>query len=368
MEHSSVLRDSDPSFVVPSALQNNAWQIWLACLGYLLTSFFALLEAWRAYSRKQTPRSYRFMLLICSFLFCFLRGMFSLIFIPTWEQHMFFLYLVSYFLPLYLQYWIFSLLVLFVIKLVLVMHGQESHLQSRLYPTFALIQLSLLLSCVVASYVLSQKWSEKPVETRLAQWDQEASIFNMVVYSLLTVLGGYYCYRGYTILSPLALLPDSPSLHRNYRIRYLVIILLFFTIFACRTLWCILYYTDVNPLMSMISGWIRESNKDSFNTAYLLFYSVFEIFPTLLVVLAFRTPASRSALNSHDEYTDDPAAVRPHTDSATPVSSGYRSASQDLGYPSASTNVLNGLTWNASAVESLIPQPKDEDIETLHLT
>ncbi len=96
----------------------NSWQLWLASLLYLVSALFALIEAVRAALDRRGLKSFRFHFLTASFLFGTVRGVLTLVYISTWADHLFLLYFFGLFFPQFLQFWVFSLLVLFVVRMV----------------------------------------------------------------------------------------------------------------------------------------------------------------------------------------------------------------------------------------------------------
>ena len=45
---------------------------------------------------------------------------------------------------------------------------------------------------------------------------------------------------------------------------------------------------EKNPITAVIETWIQDGDVKNFDTAFLVFYGIFEIFPTLVVIFSFR--------------------------------------------------------------------------------
>ena len=236
------LPPDDARFMVPSALNTNSWQLWICSILYLCTSFFACFESIRAFLVPKGFRTYRFNFLGLSFLFSLLRGIMTLVAFPGWKNNMIWLYFLNLFLPNFLLYYIFSLLALFVIQVFMMFNSQEDKVESFLFRIYHTIQFFLLVGCVLASYFLGKMFEDEPdTSNRVKSWDQIASIYNVLLYGFLTLIGGYFSYRCYHIVSTL-MLSDRQRVQQK---RYLLLTILFCVIFCCRFLWCVLYFAGM---------------------------------------------------------------------------------------------------------------------------
>ena len=57
------------------------------------------------------------------------------------------------------QFSLFSLLVVFLARLLMVIKGQSMYVNSRLYPTYGVIIGSLFALCIFATGLMSYKWT-----------------------------------------------------------------------------------------------------------------------------------------------------------------------------------------------------------------
>jgi hypothetical protein len=187
-----------------------------------------------------------------------------------------------------LQFWTFSLLVLFVIRVVMLMNGQESAVETTLYPMYRFLLIFLLGLCNLVSYLLARSFDASTPDAA-SKWDQSAVVWNACLYFLLAVIGGYYCHRCYALFT--AVLDSEQQQYKNRR-AYFVVIIVFFIIFSLRFIWCFTYVFNSNPLQSIIERWMRDDEENKFNSAFLGFYFLFEILPTFLVVAFFRSSSS----------------------------------------------------------------------------
>jgi hypothetical protein len=240
---------------------------------------------------------------------------------------MFWLYLMSFFLPVYLMYWTFSLLVLFVIKCLFVIHDKEARIKTCLYPAYHTMQFLLLAICVLVSYLLGVKWKR---ETRHgnkdlnASWDQDPSLYVAFLYGMLTVVGAYYSYRCYELVKMAQALglTGSQRRRREKLQRFLLLLPIFFVIFLLRALWGILYYFGSNPVQKVIGNWIEKKDTPSFNFAFLVFYAVFEIIPETLVIVLFSRNIPSHSKHSNSNHAKHLSSHKPLADATAAALGG----------------------------------------------
>jgi len=270
--------DDNNRYLIPSAMQDNAWQLWLLSMLYLLIGVVALAGFVQSVRFKGTY--FRASFLCVSSGMCLMRGLLTLISYSNWQQHMFWLYLLNLFLPVYLQFWTFSLLVLFVRKCLYIIADQEIKIHSwTFYPLFHFVQGVLFTVCVIVSYELSRTYHSADADT----WDREPTLYVAILYGLLSLFGTVYSYKCYQMLAIAA-----PSADRKRQLRkFYVLIPMYLTLFALRSSWNLLYYAGANPAQDMISRFIRDQEETKFNWAFLAFYSIVEVIPSGVVVYIF---------------------------------------------------------------------------------
>lgn len=322
-------KEETTSYVMPAALHDGAWQIWAVCVLYLIVGLTAL------YGFQQAVRSkgatyFRISFLGVSVAFCVLRGILSLVFF-NWVNHVFLMYFLTFFMPVYLQYWIYSLLILFVMKCLFVIHDKEEQVHKTLYPMYHMVQLALFLVCVVAAYFLAHTWDSDSTD----KWDKKPSMYVAVLYGLLVGTGLFYFRKSYRMLD----MATSATDRKDGLKKYLFLIPVYIMIFFLRALWNTLYYFGANPVQKLIAGYIRHDRREPFLWAYLVFYFVFEIFPTAMVVLIF-TFKIANPTKKRD------IAGSPMTPSSTGSNPGTPFYGRD--------RIHEDVRWNMDALEPLV--------------
>jgi hypothetical protein len=279
---------------LPTLLNHlGVWQLWVLVGLYFLILVAALVGL--IVGLRSQGSAFRSSFLFVAVIMLSNRLFFLVVEEPGWENHPFWLYLVIYFLPFFLQYWMFSLLILFVVRCRYLLHDQVNRIKRCLYPAFHASQFGLLAVCVVFSYVLAAKWitheQKHPddVENFQAHWDQQPALVTAVMYGLLAIVGAYYSVKVYDMVEDTRQLVLTPmNKMRTTRLaNFLIMLPIFLVIFVLRAAWNILYFYDINPLQNYISGCITSDDFPAFATAYLLFYSVMEIIPISIVVVVF---------------------------------------------------------------------------------
>jgi len=141
-----------------------------------------------------------------------------------------------------------------------------------LYPAFHTVQLLLLVACVLASYFFARMWKDTEHDSdRRGQWDQKGGIFTASLYFILSFTGAYYSFKCYQIVKLAANLELNPlNKRRRQKLeKFLFLIPLFFVIFFLRFLWSALYFLNANPLQGLVSKWIKDHNRHSFDDSFI---------------------------------------------------------------------------------------------------
>lgn len=289
--------------IFPTAMSNNSWQMWTVSILYLLVSTVAAIGVLRLLFTK-TSAWYRLGALSSTAVHCVLRGVLTMVTVKNWQQHMWLAYLLNLFLPVYLQFLVFSLLVLFVGKVHCVVATKEPLFRSTIQPAFFAMHCVLVAGFAFWSYQEGQRYSSK----HQSRWDKIPALGTGLLYGLLAVGGGLCLVQAHTLKNllpadtavatpPLLSTPSRLSRHdrgqgRIYR--YLILIGVFVLIFALRCAWNLSYYAGENPIQvsvlpwdgdyqfsntfgaiqDRISDWIQRGDTTAFEWAFLIFYSV----------------------------------------------------------------------------------------------
>jgi len=106
---------------------------------------------------------------------------------------------------------------------------------------------------------------------RRGQWDQKGGIFTASLYFILSFTGAYYSFKCYQIVKLAANLELNPlNKRRRQKLeKFLFLIPLFFVIFFLRFLWSALYFLNANPLQGLVSKWIKDHNRHSFDDSFI---------------------------------------------------------------------------------------------------
>lgn len=298
----------DSAFMVPSAwCEQDSVPLWIICGLYWSLAFFGVWETIkalrfalrRAHSRQHhldlSPqpvcmiwfRSFRVSILGVNVMFCLLRGLLTLVYVPDWTKYPYALYLGDFLLPLFLQYWVFSLLILFVVQALFIVHETNTFWSKNLNTIFQLLKLVFLTGILVGAWVLEVHFKESGAT--FAKWDQAGSLAFVITYFLLAVAGAVFTYKGYIVVRGLLARPDVAAQRKLQK--YLVGVVLFLIVFAARFLWALLYLLQDNPLQRTVSGWMMHNDSHSFYWSFCCFYGVFEVVPSFVVILIFKNLA-----------------------------------------------------------------------------
>ncbi len=99
------------------------------------------------------------------------------------------------------------------------------------------------------------------------------SYFTLVLFFL------FYGLRVYKILTTVAI-----SDQKRARVNVFVFMALtYVSVFALRALWGLTYFFGANPVMS----YSARSSKSAYYTAFMIFFTIAEIFPTAMIVIVF---------------------------------------------------------------------------------
>ena len=55
-------------------------------------------------------------------------------------------------------------------------------------------------------------------------------------------------------------------------------------VFTGRCLWNVFYFLNINPLQDSMSDWLQSGNDAAYFSGYFVFYLVFEVMPTAVVL------------------------------------------------------------------------------------
>jgi hypothetical protein len=434
---------ADGSFMIPSAVDTNAWQLWLCAALYLLVALGGLAGFLQAIQGRGT--FFRASFLGVAFLFGLIRGVLLIgalrarkrasdrepsrslarardaVYVPNWERHMFWLYLGYFFTPIFLQYWMFSLLILFVIKCIFVIDDREdrvrfarclarksAQLTARVPPAGQVVPLPVLPRAAGHTLPHLHHHLARPCQgLRAARldmrarppdpqrnacaapqkfdsdnadvWDRNAALYVAILYGLLAFTGVYYSYRSYAMLS----LATSIASSRKERLqKFIILIPVYFSIFFLRFVWGVLYYAGFNPIMNTIETYIqnRESaapvcvrvcaaprrssrraaeNHRDYYTSYLIFYSMFETLPTALVVYIFTLKLGSPRMRRRASAADSPGVTTHETSFGTMRTKAPIAAPPPLTRCAAPNGLEDELDPSLPAVQSSLMSPAD---------
>jgi len=146
----------------------------------------------------------------------------------------------------------------------------------------------------------------------------------------------------------------------------------FIVIFLIRCCWNITYYFNVNALSRLISSYIDNHSRDYFY-ADLIFYTFFEILPTLMVVYIFITQVPGGIKSS--QKGDPGPTLDPFIDNANETDQqklfqqqGYNQATEGQLQPEAqSSSGQHNKAYKVNS-KSVHSSPRNQVVDTAHNT
>jgi len=288
--NSSVLPLPISELMCPTAIGTGAWQLYLSSMSYIILGLFAAFELLRCWMSGSSPWSFRTCFFGLCAAFALERGFLNLTPLGPWSPFLMLFFVLL--LPIYLQCVTFSLLIVFLARVMLVLKQRGEYVNTYLYPCYAALLIIFFLLNVGYAVVAAAKWR---ADLNVAFFDQNLSIFWFVEFSIILVTGGFSAVQTLRILHG-ALLDKA----KRRRVKLLfALALALFALFFMRVTWDVLYFANVNPIQEAVGKWIvspKAVDKEYYYDTYLIFYSLTEIIPTLAVILVIRSalpPRSR---------------------------------------------------------------------------
>jgi len=262
--------------VLPTALGKGRWQLYVLAIFYLIAGIYSLFEL--IYRRTNALRaSFRtIFLLLCT---CTMWYRSILVFFPFHFNARSTLVFLTTLLPLFLQFVTFSLLIIFLATCVSTIHRTEREMKYKVYPIYAVIIVLLLALCVIMSVTYPQIDGDNP-----RFYDRDLALYSAVVFGILTILVAIYGYKTYRIL---AKVEGFYSIMKSIK-GFMFVFVLYTLVFIARVIWNLTYFFNINYLQITFSNW-SQSNYMAYFSAYLGFYTIMEVLPTIAVVYTFQS-------------------------------------------------------------------------------
>jgi len=201
------------------------WPLWLLVLSY---GFLGLVSLWGSVSSYRSKIWYRTSFLGASSLFCWSR--FILFFYLPSSIVSFvrgaLLYLLT-FLPIFFQYWAFSLLILFVFRSLLIVYNKDDKVRILKFGYHG-FQVVIFALTILASFFVAEENVTDPC------WDRQIVGVVSFFYLLLTVVGSYCYVQLYRLLHSPDIFSVLTHKKRKRLQKFLILIPVFIAIFFCR--------------------------------------------------------------------------------------------------------------------------------------
>lgn len=296
----------DCTYWCPSAIGQDVWQLYVLSISYMMIMVLILTmfgtEVYKGDYRSIYPSSFKNLLLYTSLVFVVMR---AVLFLLPFKYNVFSLVLLNVNMPMFLQFFTFSLLVLFLIKCQLIIHKAKEAWTRYLYTGYVIFIFVTFGVVVFGSYLLSEGIAEKMLSGNFTviptpskadvvhgnggSIDSSLSIWTSCAFTSLVLIVGGMGFNTYRMTRKIALSERK----RHQVTRFMRLVVIYFGTFLFRSVWNILNVFDVNPLQN----WIIQKQHDSVTlgtdlegvfSVLLTFYLLLEVVPTTLLVLSFR--------------------------------------------------------------------------------
>eukprot|EP01083_Nonionella_stella_P073252 197929_1 len=247
-------------------------------------------------------RSFRVVFLVVACLLTMTRGCVMLIGMDSPDGwRLLAVYFVVFLLPVFWEYFLFSLLILLSIECLFNIHQTRGFLSRNLLAIY-ITQLLMFFSVCVASSCwlasISTHYADETPPKVQSVWDTNSVLYSAFVSLILFVCGTIFTLKSYRVLKPLF---QSLPIFNSWKLqRYLTMIMLFCFIFLLRFVWNTLYFFKLNPLKHQIDAWVR-TDRPKYFTTLLVYFGVSELIPVTFMIFAFRNFLSRDLQNQRKE-------------------------------------------------------------------
>ncbi|XP_004364167.1 hypothetical protein CAOG_03328 [Capsaspora owczarzaki ATCC 30864] len=267
--------------VCPNAIGSGQWSLWvLAVLYYFIAVGSVSLIVSRCLAvRSLQLTSFRSIFLVLAFCFSFLRGV-LVTFNFSWVVIS--LIFVGQLLPVFFQFAMFSLLIVFLAKCQYMMQDNDSIIRKFLYPIYIGILVVFFLISVIMAFIIAENNDPDDHRVLTRGFDRDIAIYSSIVFGTLFILVCTYGYRTYKLVLIFSL---SKKKERKVR-RFAMVALLYLVVLVARVLWDVTYLAGINIAQQQMNDMIIDSNNDYF-ICMLVFYFVVDIVPTGAILLAF---------------------------------------------------------------------------------
>ncbi len=274
------------STVAPNALQDGSWELWTLGSLYLLLAVGIGHEFASAARRVGSVRA------ACATfrgLFFLLAGVLMLLRMLTFwlpiGHEMFWILFVTQYVPYFFQFATYSLVSVFLAKVLLLISGSEPVIAQRLYPGYG-ASLALLWSIgVVASMLVTALWTP-----HVRGYGRYVASYGFLVYAMLAALQGVYGVRTRRLLNSVTI-----GHRRRRRVRLFVVTAsVFFALFILISVYNLTYALGINPAHEAFVEW-HQSHLPRYWAYLFVLHTVAEVAPVAALLLAFRVlvPPSR---------------------------------------------------------------------------
>eukprot|EP00039_Didymoeca_costata_P024052 m.9089 g.9089 ORF g.9089 m.9089 type:complete len:340 (-) comp4007_c0_seq1:2034-3053(-) len=266
-----------------------SWQLWI-----LVVSYFFIAIASMILARKHKQKlSFRHMFLYLQSFLCVLRTVIFTVRFKGEEEHMFPTLLVTETLPIFIQFVIFSLLIVFLIKVLLAMQ-EKSHLTYRLlYPGYVVLIAILGVTSVLFAYITNKKRNED-------KFDGEEAYYGAIAFGVLSLCISVTGWKTHRTLMKIVL--SEARQRQIVGVSYVVAMYSF--VFLLRTVWNATSIFDQNWFQNKLYEYQQLHMQEDYYIGLLIFYMVFEVMPMIFLLRCFWVwlrprPETASRYNSH---------------------------------------------------------------------
>jgi MFS family permease len=284
--------------ILPNAVNTAAWQLYLLGFEYVIVATLSIAEFIR---RVRHPKfsflSSKIFFLLLAFISMAFRAVLTLVPFHPWSK--FALVFVGLVVPLYLQLLLFSVLIIFFVEGVLTTRGTEKSKRKLLvYLSFGGTVIVSFVACIFFSYWIST------YDLTPENYDQHITIL-MLFFGLLVIGLGIFSFRANDTVT------RSTTLKRlRIKTKFMSIVIGIYSMFVVlRIIWGVLAYVGLNPIQNELTEWLINSHsKSAYHSAYLVFYTFFEVLPIAFVYIALKIIQplyKKQVLSSSGKYDEE---------------------------------------------------------------
>ncbi|KAJ5068013.1 hypothetical protein M0811_12713 [Anaeramoeba ignava] len=268
---------SQSDFNPHTALGSHRWQAFLLSLLFL---FFGLISLSILFYQFITRKKYRynetgvfyFATLILSTIFLLWEWIISFFTLP-WSYDAI-AYLFHHYIPLFLQFGMFSIFVLFILKIYYFIQNKQN--KFKIFFRIYLLIVFLLFCIMYAVCVILDSYEGRSYQKTFNELSAILIGIFVIIFTIISIKIGI-------VLKDFGTVQHKTS--RKIKI-FSVFLFIYLSVFIFRMFWLIFDLSDANTLYDNMKNW--ENDGDSrYYTANLILRGFLELVPTIIIVTIF---------------------------------------------------------------------------------